>query len=89
MTTRQKKTRKQTPLSFEDIKRVVSAHMRTAIEAEKFSITFAKLEEDDWRVNIEYAEKGAPPNWRGSALFRIDGSTGEVKEFQKGKYWTF
>ena len=76
-------------LKFADVKKVVGEHLKTALDVENFSITFAKQEGNDWRVNIEYPEKIGTLTWRTNALFTIDATTGEVKVFEKGRYWTF
>lgn len=77
-------------LKFVDLKRIVGEHLKTALNISDFSITYAKQEDDDWKVNVEFTE-GIPPivMFKQSALFRIDGTTGEVKEFKKGSSWQF
>lgn len=74
-------------LKFADVKRVVGEHLKTALNIADFSITFAKQVGADWKVNVAYTEKGEVVTFEQSALFMIDGQTGEVKEFQKGRYW--
>ena len=74
-------------LKFADVKRVIGEHLRTALNVERFSITYAKQEGNDWNINVEYeAQVGLLP-WRETALFTIDGFTGGVKRFEKGRYW--
>ncbi len=79
-------------LKFADVKRIVGEHLKIASNAnvKEFSLIFAKQEGDDWKVNVEYVEKkDAFTETKQAALFKIDGITGEVKEFQKGGYWRF
>lgn len=80
-------------LSFADIKEKVKEHLKTALEIEEFSITYAKLEKellikperDVWKINVEFKEE----EWDRTALFKIDPKTGDVLEFKKGYYWRF
>lgn len=76
-------------LNFSDVKQKIGEHLKTALGIEDFSITFAKQEEDVWRVNIEFKEKINAVEVAKSALFSIDAATGEVKEFRKGEFWRF
>lgn len=84
----------KTIMKFADVKKVIGEHLKIALGIEDFSITYAKLEGDDWNVNVEYNVKsGLPPlppplPWKETALFTIDGFTGDVKRFEKGRYWT-
>ena len=75
-------------LKFADVKRVIGEHLKTAINVTNFSITFAKLEGNDWRVNVEYTEMGGILSWSNSAMFTIGASNGEVKLFERGRSWT-
>ncbi|MHC1584640.1 MAG: hypothetical protein ACXQS7_00005 [Candidatus Syntropharchaeia archaeon] len=72
-------------LSFGDIKEKVKEHLKTALGIEEFSITFAKLEKEVWKINVEFKEG----DWDRTALFKIDAITGEVLEFRKDYYWRF
>lgn len=76
-------------LSFADVKKRVGEHLKTALNIEEFLITFAKQVEEVWKVNIEFTEKVGLIELPTTALFIIDATTGEVKEFQKGRYWKF
>ena len=76
-------------LSFTDVKKRVGEHLRTALGLEEFEITFAKQDEDVWRVNVEFKEKIGDIELPTTALFSIDAITGEVKEFRKGYSWRF
>ena len=76
-------------LKFADVKKVIGEHLKIALNIEDFSITFAKQEGNDWRVNVQYPEKIGALTWQTNALFTIDATTGEVKVFEKGRYWTF
>lgn len=75
-------------LSFAEVRQKIGEHLKTAISLDKFNITYAKLEEDIWKVNVEFIEK------EGSfithtALFSLDATTGEVIEFKKDFTWSF
>jgi len=76
-------------LSFADVKKRIGEHLKTALNIEEFSITFAKQVEEVWKVNVEFKEKVGLLEWPTTASFSIDVTTGEVKEFQKGRYWRF
>jgi dsDNA-specific endonuclease/ATPase MutS2 len=78
-------------LSFADVKKRIGEHLKTALDIEKFSMTFAKQENDLWKVNVEFTEKGPAGlvEWPTTALFSIDATTGEVKQFKKGYLWRF
>jgi hypothetical protein len=76
-------------LNFTDVKKRIGEHLKTALGIEKFEIAFAKQEEDVWRVNVEFKEKIGTIEWPTTALFSIDATTGEVKEFRKGYTWRF
>lgn len=76
-------------LKFADVKKVIGENLKTALDIVEFSITYAKLEEDVWKVNVEFKEKIGGIDFPISALFTIDSITGEVKEFGKGRRWGF
>lgn len=76
-------------LKFADVKQKIGQHLKTALGIDEFSVTFAKLEENEWRVNVEFREKVGPTEWPTTALFGLDAETGEVKEFKKGYTWRF
>jgi hypothetical protein len=77
-----------TKLKFVDVKRVIGEHLKTAINVANFSITFAKLEGNDWKVNVEYTEmNGLLTSWTNSAMFTIDANSGDVKLFERGRSW--
>jgi len=76
-------------LSFADVKKKIGEHLKTALDIEEFTITFAKQEGDAWKVNVEFKEKVGTVEWSTTALFRMDAITGEVKEFEKGRFWRF
>jgi len=76
-------------LSFADVKKKIGEHLKIALNVEEFSITFAKQEEEVWKINVEFAEKACTmdPMIIAHALFSIDITTGEVKKFERGHYW--
>ena len=76
-------------LNFADVKKKIGEDLKTALNVQEFSITFAKQEENVWKVNVEFKEKGGSREWITTALFSIDATTGEVIEFEKGRYWVF
>lgn len=75
-------------LSFADVKNVIGQHLSTALGVRDFSITFAKLEGNFWRVNVEYNEPNLIITWHQSALLKIDASSGDIVEFEKGKAYS-
>ena len=80
----------KTILKFADVRKVIGEHLKTALNIEIFSITYAKQEGNDWNVNVEYNIKPEPSPafvWRETSLFTIDAFTGDVKRFEKGHYW--
>ncbi|MFB0556527.1 MAG: hypothetical protein ACETVW_01545 [Dehalococcoidia bacterium] len=76
-------------LKFAEVKQKVAEHLKTALGVEDFIITFAKLEKDVWKVNVEFKEKIGTIEWPTTALFSIDVTTGEAKQFEKGRFWRF
>ena len=76
-------------LSFEDMKKRIREHLKMALNIEEFSINSAKQDGDIWKVSIEFKEKTGAIELPATALFIIDSTTGEVKEFKKGYAWTF
>jgi hypothetical protein len=72
-------------LSFDDLKRRVAEHVKVAVGAEDFDITSAKLEEVKgvWSVDVEYKKPKA--QFVETAFLVVDSTTGEVKEFRRGK----
>lgn len=76
-------------LNFTDVKKRIGEHLKTALGVEEFELTFAKLEGDVWRVNVEFKEKRGTVELSTTALFSIDVTTGEVKEFRKGDIWRY
>lgn len=76
-------------LNFTDVKKRVGEHLKTALGVEEFELTFAKLEGDAWRANVEFKEKRGAVELSTTALFSIDATTGEVKEFRKGDIWRY
>lgn len=76
-------------LSFAVIKQKIAFHLKTALDLEDFKITYAKLEGDIWKVNIEYDEKIGGVDFPRSGLFSLDAITGEVKEFKRDYTWRF
>jgi hypothetical protein len=77
--------RQMPTLNFDDLKKRVAEHIKVAVGAEDFDITSAKLEEikGTWSVDVEYKKPKAM--FPETAFLVVDATTGEVKEFQKGK----
>jgi uncharacterized membrane protein YkoI len=88
-------------ITFEDVKKRIQEHLNIAIQDVKnCDITFAKLEKKPisstndeyiWRVNVMYKQpnKGTEKETTHPALFAINAKTGDVTQFEQGKYWTF
>jgi len=77
-------------LTFAEVKQKAGEYLKTALpNVEEFAITFAKLEGDVWRINVEFKEKIDSTEWRTTALLAIDVTTGEIKQFEKGHFWRF
>jgi hypothetical protein len=76
-------------LKFTDVKKRIGEHLKTALDIEEFTITFAKHEETKWRVNVEYKENIGGTLFPTTALFTLDNETGDIMEFQKGRQWSF
>jgi hypothetical protein len=72
-------------LSFDDLKKRVAEHVKLAVGADDFDITSAKLEEVKgiWSVDVEYKKPKA--QFAETAFLVVDATTGDVKEFQRGK----
>ena len=71
-------------LTFADAKKRVAELLRTAVGAEDFDVSSAKLEEMQgvWRFDVEYRKPKAM--FPDTAFLILDATTGEVKEFRKG-----
>ena len=71
-------------LSLAEIKVRVAENLKTAVGAEEFDIKSAKLEELQglWKIDVEFKKPKAM--FAETALFTIDATTGEVKEFRRG-----
>ena len=76
-------------LGFTEMKNRIKEHLQMALNIEEFSINFAKLDGDVWKVNIEFKEKTDAIEMPTTALFILDAATGQVKEFKKGYISTF
>jgi uncharacterized membrane protein YkoI len=72
-------------LTFDDLKKRVAEHVKVAVGADDFDITSAKLEEvkGTWSVDVEYKKPKA--QFAETAFLVVDATTGEVREFQRGK----
>ena len=75
-------------ITFGDVRDKIEEYLKTALKITEFDITFAKLDEkeDIWKVNVEFKEKGDDVLPR-SALFVLDAESGDVRQFEKGRYW--
>ena len=71
-------------MSFADAKRRVAEQLKTAVDADDFDVTSAKLEEMKgiWSFDVEYKKPRAM--FSETAFLILDATTGEVKEFRKG-----
>lgn len=76
-------------LNFADVKKKVGIHLETALKIKDFSITYAIHIGKVWKVNIEFKEKVGSLYMPTSALISMDDVTGEIKIFQKGRYWRY
>lgn len=76
-------------MSFAEVRRKIAAHLETAMGLKDFKITYAKLEGNIWKVNIEYSEKIGAIDFPKSGLFSLDAVTGEVVEFKRDYTWSF
>lgn len=72
-------------LGFDDLKKRIAEHVKIAVNAEDFDITLAKLEEVKgvWTVEVEYKKPKA--QFTESAFIVVDATTGDVREFRRGK----
>jgi phage FluMu protein Com len=76
-------------LSFAEVKQKIATHLETALLIKDFKITYAKLERNEWKVNVEYNDKIGTIDITKSALFSLDATTGEVIEFKRDLTWRF
>lgn len=72
-------------LTFEEVRKKIEAYVKTALKIEDFDITFAKLEADEWRVTIEWKKENEILS--NTIAVTLDAKTGELKAFQKDKFW--
>jgi len=72
-------------LTFDELKKRIAEHIKLAVGADDFDITSAKLEEVKgiWSVDVEYRKPKA--QFADTAFLVLDATTGDVKEFRKGK----
>lgn len=70
-------------LSLADVKQKIVVNLETAMGVKDFKITYAKLERDTWKINIEYNEKMGNLDIAKSGMFTLDAITGEVLEFKR------
>jgi len=76
-------------LSFAEVKKKIALHLETALMVKDFKISYAKLEGNIWKVNIEYGEKLGTIDVSRSGMFDLDAKTGEVLQFQKDSTWRY
>lgn len=71
-------------MSFADAKKRVAEQLKTAVGAEEFDVTSAKLEELQgiWRFDVEYRKPKA--QFPETAFLILDSVTGDIREFRKG-----
>jgi hypothetical protein len=75
-------------VTFSKLKELILEHLQDTVgEVEDFEVTFAKLEKNRWRANVEFVQKGGDEERPETALFSVDAETGDVTEFQKGYTW--
>ena len=78
-------------LSFSEIKQLVKGYLKTALDIDEFTITFAAQEPSQWRIAISYltesksvSDETMPLRWPTTAILRIDSVSGDLKEFKTG-----
>ena len=78
-------------LTFSEIKQLVKGYLKTALNIDEFTITFAAQESTQWRIAITYfsetknvSDKTMPLQWPNTAVLRIDSVSGDLKEFKTG-----
>jgi hypothetical protein len=76
-------------LSFAEVKQKIAVHLETALGIKDFKISYAKLEGNIWKINIEYTEKMGTYDLSKSGMFNLDAVTGEVLEFNRDSTWRF
>ena len=76
-------------LSFAEVKQKITTHLETALGVKDFKISYAKLEGNIWKINIEYTEKVGTFFTTKSGMFDLDAVTGEVLQFQRDSTWRF
>ena len=74
-------------ITFEEVRKKIEAHMKIAMKREDFDITYAKVVGDEWHINIEW--KKEKDLFSSTAAIALDAKTGELKQFQKNRYWTW
>lgn len=75
-------------ITFSKAKSIALARLEEEVgELEEFEITFGKLDEGEWRMNVEFVLEGEDSDMVEVALFSIDAESGEVTEYQRGSTW--
>lgn len=76
-------------LSFAEVKQKIAVHLETALGVKDFEISYAKLEGNIWKINVEYSEKVGTLDLAKSGMFDLDAVTGEVLQFKRDSTWRF
>jgi phage FluMu protein Com len=76
-------------LSFAEVKQKIAFHLETALGVKDFKISYAKLEGNIWKINIEYSEKLGTVDLSKSGMFDLDAVTGEVLQFKRDSTWRY
>ena len=76
-------------LSFAEVKQKIATHLETALGVKDFKISYAKLEGNIWKINIEYVEKMGIYDTSKSGMFDLDAVTGEVLQFNRDSIWRY
>ena len=74
-------------MTFEEVRKRIEKHMATALKVEDFDITYAKVVNDEWHVNLEWKKENG--FFSSTVAVSLDAKTGELKSFAKNKYWTW
>ena len=74
-------------LTFEEIRKKIESHLKTAMKIEDFDITYAKIQGEDWHINVEW--KKAEELFSSTIALSLDKKTGELTSIAKDKVWNW
>ena len=77
-------------LNLVEVRKRITEHrtrvVHDCVPPDNFKITYAKLEDGIWSINVEYHSVSDPKGWLIPSLYVINAKTGRIREFKTGCY---